>query len=67
MQEINEELVDERPSTIEKKSTVRDDQGKIILVYDRDVHATTYTYHIHRRCKYCQHEDYLVKKTKKEN
>lgn len=67
MQEINRELVDERASSMKKTSTVKDKRGNAIFTYDNYVHATTYTYHIHRRCKYCQHEDYLVKKTKKEN
>ena len=63
MKVFEKKLVDERSSTITK--TIHHNYGGKSHSEQIIVPATLYTYHWHRRCKECGHEDYVVREKKK--
>ena len=67
MKVYGRELVDEKASTITETRKKTNARGEVISKREVDVPATVRTYHIHRRCKKCGYEDYLVKESKTKN
>ena len=67
MKNIGSEIVDEKASTIKRQSRVKDSNGKVIRTEDVYVPATTTTYKMWRKCKYCGFENYKIKTKKTEN
>ncbi len=65
MKIFKKEVVDEKSSRIKK--TLHHNSGGQKQSEQVLVPATMYTYHWHRRCKECGHEDYVVREKKKEN
>ena len=67
MKTVRKETVSKVQSTIKKVEKTKDSQGRVIQTKERNVPATKYTFHIHRKCKHCGHTDYLVRSEKREN
>jgi|WetSurMetagenome_2_1015567.scaffolds.fasta_scaffold95843_2 hypothetical protein len=60
MRNISTECIDEKPSTVKEKRKRMDAEGNIKETWEVDLPATEYTYRTHRRCKYCDNEDYVT-------
>jgi hypothetical protein len=60
MKTVNKECVDRMQSSVTETRNMKNSKGEIIRTWEVDVPATTYTYHRHRKCKYCGYRDYVT-------